>query len=61
METSAEVRSAFAQGTRRIYWVTAMIPVVSTTLLTRVPELPLRTTHDGAPDPSDEMTDTDEG
>lgn len=48
-ETGAAVRNAFAQATSRIYWLTAVILVVATTLSVRVPELPLRTTHDRAP------------
>ena len=61
LETSAAVRSAFAQATRRIYWLTAMILVVATMLATRVPELPLRTTHDRALDPSAEKPHSSEG
>jgi len=45
-ETSVAVRNAFAQATSRIYWLTALLMVVATTLCVRIPELPLRTTHD---------------
>lgn len=47
-ETGTAVRNAFAQATSRIYWLTAILLVVATTLSLRVPELPLRTTHDRA-------------
>ena len=43
---AAEVRAAFAEATRRIYWMTALIMVVGCALSLRIPELPLRTTHD---------------
>jgi EmrB/QacA subfamily drug resistance transporter len=43
---AAEVRAAFAEATRRIYWLTALIMVVGCALSLRIPELPLRTTHD---------------
>ena len=43
---AAEVRAAFAEATRRIYWLTALIMVVGCVLSLRIPELPLRTTHD---------------
>jgi MFS family permease len=45
-ETSVAVRNAFAQATSRIYWLTALLMVAATTLCVRIPELPLRTTHD---------------
>lgn len=48
IETGAAIRSAFAQATSRIYWLTAVLVVVATALSTRIPELPLRTTHDRA-------------
>ena len=43
---SAAIRNAFARATGRIYWLTAALMVVATTLSIRIPELPLRTTHD---------------
>jgi hypothetical protein len=45
---AAEVREAFALATRRIYWLTVLIVVIATALVLRIPELPLRTTHDRA-------------
>jgi MFS family permease len=45
-EISSAVRDAFAAATRRIYWLTALFMVAGTTLCLRLPELPLRTTHD---------------
>lgn len=45
-ETSAAVRNAFTLATQRIYWLTGLLMVVATTLTARLPELPLRTTHD---------------
>lgn len=50
-ETGAAVRNAFAEATSRIYWLTAVLLVVATTLSLRIPELPLRTTHDRASGP----------
>ena len=44
--TGVLVRDAFVDATRRIYWLTAVIMALATVLATRVPELPLRTTHD---------------
>lgn len=57
-ETGAAVRSAFAQATSRIYWLTALILVVATALAMRVPELPLRTTHDRASDIPSAVSET---
>lgn len=48
MEIGMAVRSAFAQATSRIYWLTVAIVILATALSARVPELPLRTTHDRA-------------
>ena len=45
-ETTVAVRNAFAQASSRIYWLTALLMVAATTLCVRIPELPLRTTHD---------------
>jgi MFS family permease len=43
-----DVRSAFARATGRIYWLTAAILGIACALCLRIPELPLRTTHDRA-------------
>jgi EmrB/QacA subfamily drug resistance transporter len=45
---AAEVRAAFSEATSRIYWLTALIMLVASALSLRIPELALRTTHDGA-------------
>lgn len=50
-ETGAAIRNAFAEATSRIYWLTAVLLVVATTLSLRIPELPLRTTHDRVSSP----------
>ena len=42
----SEVREAFSLATSRIYWLTALIMLVAALLTLRIPELPLRTTHD---------------
>jgi hypothetical protein len=44
--TAAQVRNAFTVATSRIYWLTAGIMVVAALLSLRIPEIPLRTTHD---------------
>ncbi len=41
-----EVRGAFALATSRIYWLTALLVFVAVLMTLRIPELPLRTTHD---------------
>lgn len=41
-----QVRQAFVDATTRIYWLTAFLMAIATLLATRIPELPLRTTHD---------------
>ena len=41
-----EVRTAFTSATRRIYALTAVIIALAAVLTLRIPELPLRTTHD---------------
>lgn len=41
-----EVREAFSLATSRIYWLTVVLVVLATGLALRIPELPLRTTHD---------------
>jgi len=43
-----EVRDAFARATRRIYSLTALLIAVAGVLAMRIPEIPLRTTHDRA-------------
>jgi len=43
---AAQVRDAFALATTRIYWVTVLLALLSAGLSARIPELPLRTTHD---------------
>lgn len=45
---AAEVRRAFTLATSRIYWLTAVIATLAAALALRIPELPLRTTHDRA-------------
>ena len=42
------VRLAFAEATSRIYWMTALLVLIGCALVLRIPELPLRTTHDRA-------------
>ncbi|MDA0313666.1 MAG: MDR family MFS transporter, partial [Gemmatimonadetes bacterium] len=43
-----EVRDAFVRATRRIYSLTALLIAVAGMLAMRIPEIPLRTTHDRA-------------
>jgi EmrB/QacA subfamily drug resistance transporter len=43
-----EVREAFSLATTRIYWLTTLLVALATALALRIPELPLRTTHDRA-------------
>jgi hypothetical protein len=43
-----QVREAFALATRRIYGLTALLMVAAAILSLRIPDLPLRTTHDRA-------------
>ncbi len=45
---AAAVRQAFADATSRIYWFTAALMVFAGLLSLRIPEVPLRTTHDRA-------------
>ena len=45
---AAEVEGAFTLATTRIYLVTAIVLVLAAVLSLRIPELPLRTTHDRA-------------
>lgn len=41
-----EVRAAFSLATSRIYWLTALAMVFAAIFSLRIPEIPLRTTHD---------------
>lgn len=43
-----DVRAAFVLATTRIYGLTALIMVIAAALTLRIPEIPLRTTHDRA-------------
>ena len=45
---ASEVRTAFALATTRIYWLTTAVMLLASVLSLRIPELPLRTTHDRA-------------
>ena len=45
---TSEVEEAFALATSRIYSLTALVLVLAAALSLRIPELPLRTTHDRA-------------
>ncbi len=45
---ASEVRQAFSLATSRIYWLTVVLVAIATLLAVRIPELPLRTTHDRA-------------
>lgn len=45
---ATDVRVAFTTATSKIYWLTALFMVIAAALSWRVPELPLRTTHDRA-------------
>ena len=48
VRVGASVRDAFRQATQRIYWLTAIMIAIGGGLAMRIPELPLRTTHDRA-------------
>jgi len=51
---SIEVRQAFTDAKSRIYWLAAFVLLLAAGLSLRIPELPLRTTHDRASvEPSD--------
>jgi len=50
-EIGADIRVAFTRATGRIYWLTAIIALLAAVLVLRIPELPLRTTHDRAVTP----------
>jgi hypothetical protein len=43
-----QIREAFWMATTRIYWLTSLLVALATALVLRIPELPLRTTHDRA-------------
>ncbi|NNM33425.1 MAG: MFS transporter [Gemmatimonadetes bacterium] len=47
-ETAIVVRAAFTEATTRIYWLASGLIFVAILLAARIPELPLRTTHDRA-------------
>jgi len=47
-QIAADVREAFSTATSRIYWLTVVLVVIAGMLALRIPELPLRTTHDRA-------------
>ncbi|MEM7415280.1 MAG: MDR family MFS transporter [Gemmatimonadota bacterium] len=46
LEASRAVRRAFTDATNRIYWLSAFLVLLAGGFTMRVPELPLRTTHD---------------
>ena len=48
VRVGASVRDAFRQATQRIYWLAAIMIAIGGGLAMRIPELPLRTTHDRA-------------
>tara|TARA_B100000809_G_scaffold51594_2_gene46859 strand:- start:14762 stop:15259 length:498 start_codon:yes stop_codon:yes gene_type:complete len=53
-EVAEAVKAAFALATTRIYWLATIITALGGILAIRIPELPLRTTHDrSATMPSD--------
>jgi len=43
---AVEIRNGFARASSRIYWLTALLMLIATALTLRIPEIPLRTTHD---------------
>ena len=45
-EVTEAIRAAFALATSRIYWLATIITALGGILAIRIPELPLRTTHD---------------
>ena len=54
-ELRAAIDRSFAEATARIYWLAAILLLIATLLCMRIPELPLRTTHDrAAPEASPE-------
>lgn len=50
---AADIKDAFAAATSRIYWLTSILVVLALLWCLRIPELPLRTTHDRAVSPPD--------
>jgi hypothetical protein len=52
-QVGASIRDAFTAATQRIYWLTAIMIAIGGGLAMRIPELPLRTTHDRATATSD--------
>ena len=47
-ESADRVRLAFTRASQRIYWLAALLTVVAVVLAARIPEIPLRRTHDRA-------------
>ncbi len=45
---AGQIREAFTLATARIYWLTAFLVGIALVLCLRIPEIPLRTTHDRA-------------
>ena len=45
-ETADRIRLAFTRAASRIYWLTALITLMTGLLAARIPEIPLRHTHD---------------
>ena len=48
VRVGVSIRAAFSEATQRIYWFTAIMIAIGGGLAMRIPELPLRTTHDRA-------------
>ncbi len=46
LESAGRVRRAFARASQRIYWMAAFLALVAGALAARIPEIPLRRTHD---------------
>ena len=47
-ESTDRVRLAFTRASHRIYWLTAFLALMAGVLAARIPEIPLRRTHDRA-------------
>ena len=47
-ETADRIRLAFTRASHRIYWLTALITLAAVACAARIPEIPLRRTHDRA-------------
>ena len=47
-ESADRVRLAFTRASHRIYWLTAFLALMAGVLAARIPEIPLRRTHDRA-------------